>query len=139
MSSTEEEVQMPEAKAIKSGSGHLWSPMRNGGEVKMVPTVTGVERAVVTSRNIIAVGEKVTKKQLDASDEQWAEYVEAGVVRDYPYPNIPAGSTDSPLTFLQKKINQAANSEEERLVAMVTGITASEEELVEEAEEGAKK
>ena len=123
MSTTEMEGAPPEPKALSSGSGFLWSPVSNGGDVMMVPTALGGERAVVTNRKIIAVGEKVTKKQLEASDEQWAEWVEGGVVRDYPFPDMPAGSSDSPIVFLQKKLNEAASSEEERLVAMVQGIT----------------
>lgn len=116
-------------KALESGSGYLWSPMRNGGEFMMVPNSLGGERKVVTERNILPVGKKVTKKELEASDEQWEEWVLSGVIRDYEYPEMPAGSSESPLTFLQRKINEASQSEEERLVAAVQGATSSDEAL----------
>jgi len=136
MSTTETEGAPTQPKALKSGKGYLWSAINNGGEVKMVPTAYGTERAIVSKRNVLAVGSQVSKSDIEGTtDEQWAEWVEGGVVRDYPYPKLPAGSTESPLTFLQRKLNEAANSEEERLVAMVGGITSNDAELVASAGE----
>lgn len=112
---------------------YLWSRYQNGGETETVRTPNGGERNVVTSRNVLPAGEKVTKAKLGVDDAGWDALVEAGVVRPYEFPEMPAGSTDSPMTFLQRKINEAATSEEERLVAAVQGITSNEATLVEEA------
>jgi hypothetical protein len=120
------------------GPFHLWSPMRNGGKVETVKDPLGRDRLVVSERNVLPAGKKVTQSELKASDEQWVEWVDGGVVRNYPYPEMPAGSTDSPMTFLQRKINEAATSEEERLTAAVTGATSDEERLVEAAKEADK-
>ena len=112
---------------------YAWSNISNGGDVMIVTDPLGRERKVVSERNVIPAGDEVSQGDLDASDEQWAEWVDGGVVRSYPFPDIPAGSTDSPVVHLQKQIAQAAESEEERMVAAVTG-TSPEHVLVEEAQ-----
>jgi len=119
-------------------SWYLWSNYQNGGETDEVRTPNGGTRNVVLSRNLLPAGTKVSKSDLDVDDEGWDALVEAGVVRNYAYPDMPAGSSDSPLVFLQKKINEAAESEEERLTAQVQGATTSEESLVAAAAESDK-
>lgn len=124
------------AERYTKGSFYLWTPMRNGGETIDAPTPTGGTRRVVQSRNIIEVGTKVTQKDLDATDEQWMEWVDGGSIRSYPFPpDLSPTSTDSPLVHLQKKVKRAAQSEEERLMAAVEGATTTEESLVEAAAE----
>lgn len=118
---------------------YLWSPVLDGGETKLVPLPTGGERSVVVKRNITPVGSKVTQEKLGADDALWNEWLDGGVVRTYPYPDMPAGSTDSPMVFLQKQLNEAANSEEERLTALVSGATTDEEALTGKVEEVEKK
>lgn len=118
------------------GPFYLWSPVRDGGKVEKVTDPLGRDRLVVSERNVHEVGKKVTKDTFKGtSDEQWVEWVDGGVVRNYPYPEMPEGSTDSPLVFLQRKINDAASSEEERLVAAVQGATTDEERLTATAKE----
>jgi hypothetical protein len=110
----------------------LWSNYQNSGETDTVRTPNGGERNVVLSRNVLPAGTKVTKSQLEVDDAGWDALVEGGVVRNYPFPDdIPAGSTDSPVVHLQKKLAAAAQSEEERLVAEVQGVVTSEEGLTE--------
>jgi hypothetical protein len=90
----------------------LWSNYQNSGETDTVRTPNGGE--------------------LEVDDAGWDALVEGGVVRNYPFPDdIPAGSTDSPVVHLQKKLAAAAQSEEERLVAEVQGVVTSEEGLTE--------
>ncbi len=110
---------------------YFWSNFQNGGETDEVRTPNGGTRNVVLSRNLTPAGEKANKGDFD--DAEWEALVEAGSVRPYPYPDMPAGSLDSPLVFLQKQINEAAANEEERLTAQVQGATTSEESLVETA------
>lgn len=109
---------------------YLWSPVQDGGETKLVPLPTGGERSVVVKRNVVPVGTKVTQTKLGVEDDLWNQWLDGGVVRTYPYPDMPDGSTDSPVVFLQKQLNAAANSEEERLTALVAGATTTEENLV---------
>jgi hypothetical protein len=116
---------------------YLWSNYQNGGETTTVRTPNGGDRNVVLSRNVLPAGEKVTQAKLEADDAEWEALIEAGVVREYPFPDMPAGSLDSPLVHLQKQINQAAESEEERLMAQVTGATVNEEAMVAAAAEAA--
>ena len=120
---------------MASETYYLWSPVQDGGETKLVPLPTGGERSVVVKRNVVPVGSKVTQEKLGADDALWNEWVDGGVVRTYPYPDMPAGSTDSPLVFLQKQLNEAANSEEERLTALVAGATTDEEALTTKVED----
>jgi hypothetical protein len=116
-------------------SWYLWSNYQNGGETDEVRTPNGGTRNVVLSRNLIPAGTKVSKSDLEVDDAGWEALVEAGVVRSFPYPDMPAGSTDSPLVFLQRKLNEQAASEEELLTAQVQGATQTEEALVAAAAE----
>ncbi len=117
---------------------YLWSPMRNGGKFEMVPNSLGGERRVVTERNILPVGSKVSQSELKASDEQWQEWIDGGVVRNYPYPEMPAGSSDSPVDFLTAQLTGAASSEEERMVAAMQAATLPTEEVYRTTEEAKK-
>lgn len=123
---------------MASETWYLWSPVYDGGETQEVSLPTGGTRSVITKRNVTPVGTKVTQEKLGADDDLWNEWVDGGVVRQYPYPDMPAGSTDSPLVFLQKQLNAAANSEEERLTALVAGATTTEEALTETVAETEK-
>lgn len=111
-------------------SWYLWSNYQSGGETDTVRTPNGGERNVVLSRNVMKAGAKVTEGSFEGGKEEFKSLKEAGVVRNYPFPDIPAGSLDSPLVHLQKQINQAAQSEEERLTAQVSGAILSDEDLV---------
>jgi len=138
----EPQVVDPDEK-YKKGPFYLWSPMRNGGETKVVHDPTGRERTVVSSRNILQPGEKVTKEKLTAEssdpDAQWKEYVDGGVVRNYPYPkDLTTASLESPVEHLQRTIREAATSEEERLSALVTTVGTTDENLVTAATEAEK-
>lgn len=110
---------------------YAWSPIRNGGEVKMVPSaVRGVERPVVTNRNIIPVGKKVAEGDVDNFDE----LVEAGAIRPYPYPEgLNPDSLESPINFLRRRLRERAEAEmseeEQLLLAAGMGAVISDEEL----------
>lgn len=110
---------------------YLWSNLSDGGEVALVPNKSGGgERTVLVSRNILPAGSEISEGDA-SSEEEWESWVEAGVVRPYKYPDMPEGSTDSPVVFLQKKLSEAAQSQEELLTAQVAGALDSEESLVE--------
>lgn len=65
---------------------YAWSEIRNGGEVDEVKTSGGGTRNVITKRNSVDFGEKVSKAKLKCSDEEWDALVESKVVREYPPP-----------------------------------------------------
>ncbi len=65
---------------------YAWSEIRNGGDVEEISLLNGGVRTVVSRRNAVAPGEKVTKKELDCSDDEWDDLVERGVIRPYPFP-----------------------------------------------------
>jgi len=66
---------------------YAWSEIRNGGEVEEVVLPNGAVRHVVTKRNVVQPGAKITKKSLNLSDEEWDHFVENGVIRSYPFPD----------------------------------------------------
>lgn len=65
---------------------YAWTEIRNGGEVEDVELPGGAIRTVVTKRNAVLAGEKVTKKGLNLSDEDWERMIEGGSIREYPFP-----------------------------------------------------
>ena len=102
---------------------YAWSPIRNGGEVISVTDPQGRERRVISERNIIPVGEKVTAKDVGGEDV-FDQMVEAGSIRPYPYPkDLDPASTESPLDFLRRQLREAAEAEvsEEQQLLMATG------------------
>jgi hypothetical protein len=118
---------------------YLWSTLTDGGKTDTIIAANGNERRVVISRNTKPAGSKISKS--DASnDEEWEAWLEAGVVRPYPYPeDLAPGSTDSPVVHLQKKLTEAASTQEELLTAQVQGATTGEEALVEATKDTDKK
>lgn len=65
---------------------YAWSDLWNGGETKEVKKPGGVSHNVVSKRNIVKRGEKVTQKNLGVNDEEWEHLVESGSIRAYPVP-----------------------------------------------------
>jgi hypothetical protein len=119
---------------MAKGQHYLWSNLYDGGESATVRTPNGGERNVISSRNIKTVGEEISESDA-SSKEEWEAWLEAGVARPYKYPDMPAGSTDSPVVHLQKQLAEAASSQEELLTAQVAGVTSSEEQMVEATSE----
>lgn len=119
---------------MAKGQHYLWSNLYDGGETDTVRTPNGGERNVILSRNIKTVGDEISESDA-SSKEEWEAWLEAGVARPYKYPDMPAGSTDSPVVHLQKQLAEAASSQEELLTAQVAGVTSSEEQMVEATSE----
>ena len=78
---------------------YAWTDIRNGGEVDTRKAPGGREIKVVTKRNVVERGEKVTKGSLKVSDEEWEGLLAGGSVRPYP---LPEGSNEniSPTTAI---------------------------------------
>jgi len=69
------------------GDWYAWSDIYNGGETSERPGPGGQMRTIVSSRNIIPRGEKVTKAGLKVDDDTWDALVDGGSVRQYPVPD----------------------------------------------------
>lgn len=82
---------------------YAWTDIRNGGEVDVRKAPGGREIKVVTKRNVIARGEKVTKAGLKVSDEEWDALLEGGSVRPYPLPK-GADENISPTTAILREL-----------------------------------
>lgn len=82
---------------------YAWSDIRNGGEVEEIKLATGATRRIVSKRNIIAAGTKITKANSGLSGEEWDRMVDHGVIRDYPFPDGTDEFT-SPSQAVMKKL-----------------------------------
>ena len=65
---------------------YAWTELRFGGEVEQRPASGNRFVNVVTKRNVIARGEKVTQKDVGVTDEEWQSWIDGGSVREYPLP-----------------------------------------------------
>ena len=88
---------------------YAWSDLYLGGEY----TEARDGRRVVTKRNVVAAGTKVSKASLKVSDDgeeralsdaEWDEFVDAGSVRPYPMPKMPEDYPGSPSQFVLEKM-----------------------------------
>jgi hypothetical protein len=68
----------------KSGQFYAWSTIHNGGESELVNRPNGLSVKVVTKRNIIEPGDKVSEGDFEEAD--WEGWVASGAVRPYPLP-----------------------------------------------------
>jgi hypothetical protein len=103
---------------------YAWSDIYLGGESREMKD----GRKIVLNRKILQRGEKVTAKQLEISNDEFAELKRKGVVRDYP---LPDGLTDdypgSPIEFVRDQLaaaveatEESANAESEMLLRSYT-------------------
>ena len=86
---------------------YAWSELRLGGTSEIAKSATGAERRVITSREVVMPGEKVTKadlKKRGATDEDWEAMLAGGSIRNYPMPKMPEGSTQSPTDFVMESL-----------------------------------
>lgn len=86
---------------------YAWSTLYIGGESEVRQNASSIGRKIVVSRNIVNVGDPVTKadlKKMGATDEDWEAFLAGGSVRDYPYPKMPEGSQQSPNDFVLEKL-----------------------------------
>jgi hypothetical protein len=65
---------------------YAWSEIRFGGKVEEVVTPLGAKRSVVVERNVIQLGDEVSKGKLKVDDDVWDHLVESGSIRPYPLP-----------------------------------------------------
>lgn len=96
---------------------YAWSDLYGGGTVEEVKTPTGGIRRVVTQRNVTPRGEKVTRKKLDVSEEEWEALIENGSVRPYPLPD-EADDYLSPSTAVVRRVMKNGEIDPDILLQM---------------------
>lgn len=118
---------------------YAWTPILAGGESQEVRMPNGATRTVISKRNRIAVGSKVSKDDLTAEsadpDRDWEAYIESGAIRPYEFPaDLDPNSTESPINFLRRSLREAAEAEvseeQQLLMAVGRGAVVSDEDLV---------
>ena len=88
--------------------------------------------------NSVHVGDEVTQVQINATDDQWAELLATGAVREMEYPDIPKDV--SPAEYFRQKLNDPEATEEEIEAAQAafaeTGTADTESKKAAAAAEG---
>ena len=88
--------------------------------------------------NSVHVGDEVTQVQINATDDQWAELVATGAVREMEYPDIPKDV--APAEYFRQKLNDPEATEEEIEAAQAafaeTGTADTESKKAAAAAEG---
>lgn len=82
-------------------------------------------------KKVIRVGEEITQEAVSANDLDWQEFLDLGVVREQPYPNIP--NQTAPTEYFKHLINRmtqgqldSAGMQELEKYQMVTRNVAAE-------------
>lgn len=82
---------------------YAWSEIRFGGEVDNKKAPGGRDVKVVTKRNVVEWGSKVTQKDLGVDKDEWQHLIDTGSVRPYPPPK-GANENTSPTTALMTEL-----------------------------------
>lgn len=82
---------MARRRRASSGSMFAWSDLHAGGEVEFRDAPGGRKIKVVMNRTIIPRGDKVSRSDLDVTDEQWDALIANGSIRPY---DLPEGSDE---------------------------------------------
>lgn len=106
---------------------YVWSALHNGGTTKKVKLPQGGERDVVTKRNVVAIGEAVTQKQLDISDEDWKHLIDTGSVRPYPLPEGSNAYTSPIRAALTRATNNRGDIDPRMLLTQVHPVVFEDE------------
>jgi len=109
---------------------YAWSDLYNGGKTENVTLPNGGTKRVVTERNIVPRGEKVTQKSLGCSDDDWANLKDNGSVRSYPVPE-GISENESPASFIVRKWSQGGDMNTDLLL----GLSLPHSETAEDVEE----
>jgi hypothetical protein len=115
---------------------YAWSDIYYGGKVENVTLPNGGVKRVVVERNIAYRGDKVTKKGLGLTDDEWDNLVENGSVRSYPVPE-GISDTESPASFILRKWSEGGELQPDLLLqlSLPHSEVANESEETEEVSE----
>ena len=85
---------------------YAWSPIQH---TEVEGDTSG---AVTPTSDVVQPGSVVSADSLGVSDADWAALVEAGSVRSYPFPDMPAEFTGSPIDFLRQQMRRVEEEPE---------------------------
>lgn len=113
-----------------------WCNIMNGGDVieVPVPSVKGLTKTVITNRNIIETGSKITKAKSGLSDEDWDRMLANGAIRTYPLPEGTDDRTSPSTAFLRQVLDERGNVDVAKMMDMGF-VTAPAGSVVAEGEE----
>ncbi len=117
-----------------AGKMYAWSEIRKGGEVKTIDLADGRTKTLVVSRNTVAVGDVITKKSLDFTDDEWDALIDAGSIRPYPYPE-EAGDYVSPTQAILAKYSRDGDVDQNMLLELALAHPAASNPPAEEGAE----
>jgi hypothetical protein len=95
-------------KESESSKMYAWSNLNLGGKSEELKS----GRKVITERNTVQAGAEVTLEKLGVTEEEYNDWVAAGVIRPYPYPEgyldedgnpSDAALGQSPYTYVLEK------------------------------------
>jgi hypothetical protein len=116
---------------------YAWSNIYLGGEVEDIETFRGTRERIVTKRNIVPAGEKVTQAKLKMEKEQWEALIEGGSVRPYPLPEGADEVTSPTEAVMKMYLTPSGRGEIDQNMLLELALTQPLPEP-EEAQEAAK-
>jgi hypothetical protein len=122
------------------GDFYAWSDIYYGGKSEKMTTRTGAERTVITERNIVHHGDKVSQSKLGVTDEQWQTMIDGGSVREYPVPEGVDEHTSPHRAVMSTLVNDDGDIDVDKLLALgapsVAALTTLPAPINPPAEEG---
>lgn len=113
---------------------YAWSDLHDGGKVKEVKRANGAMAKIVTERNIIKHGEKVTKAKLGVTDEEWDHLVKSGSIRPYKVPDGTTERVSPSRALILSLLDRRGEMDMNKLLEMGLANAPVAEESDEEAE-----
>ncbi len=114
---------------------YAWSDIRYGGEVEVKKAPGGREIKVVTKRNVVQRGEKVTMKQLGIEKEEWQHLIDTGSVRPYDIPEGASEFVSPTAAFVRNVLNDRGEVDVNKLMELgLSGPPAANPPAEEQAE-----
>ncbi len=95
---------------------YAWSDIYAGGDSERREASGNRLIRVVTKRNIIRRGDKVTKAALNVSDEEFDALVESGSIRNYPVPDGADQYTSPSAAFLTSVLDEEGDVDVNKLL-----------------------
>lgn len=114
---------MARARKKSDGTWYAWSDLHNGGEFEVHKSANGVERRIVTSRNIIERGSEVSESDFEEAD--WTALVEGGSVREYPLPEEVDEFTSPHRAVMASIVDDNGDIDMNKLMSMGVGSVAA--------------
>lgn len=126
---------MARKRRASSGSMVAWSDLHAGGEVDFREAPGGRKVKVVMSRTIIPRGDKVSRSDLDVTDEQWDALIANGSIRPYDLPEGTDEFTSPTQAFVENLLNDRGDIDMNQMMEMALAHPPAMNPPAEEAAE----